>query len=648
MGTFCYSKDLVLCGIAGFTHRSTSADPARIREAAASILHRGPDQQAVFESGLISLAATRLKIIDLEGGDQPICSADGDTVIVFNGEIYNHAELRRELEQRGRRFRSQCDTEVILAAFLEWDTDCFARLRGMFAVALWTESTGRLVLARDRMGIKPLYVAQRGSDLYFASELKAIFVHPEIERNLDSAALDCYLALNYVPAPRTMVEGIEKLRPGHWLEWRNGKTACEAFWRLPSVVDTRWDLNSAKNTLDSLLQSSMREHLISDVPLAIWLSGGLDSSTILHYASAAHATPLKTLSITFAGRSFDESTHVRHIARLYGAEHDEFDVNPDCKLADAIEQFATCFDEPNADGGALPVWFLSRLTRSRVTVALSGEGADELFGGYLTYRANSLARYARRLPIPLLRAARRTAALWPVSDEKIGFEYMLKRFLDGCLMPAGRAHVYWNGAFSDAEKSALAAVRFTDGLSPLLAGLSPTGDPAGAYLRFDQQVYLPDDILAKVDRISMAHSIEIRPPFLDHRIVEFAATLPDRLKIQGRMQKVVLRELMRGKLPAATLRRKKMGFDFPAHDWLRGPLRPLLLDTVASAGDAGGLFRPGALAGCVNRHLERRENLGYHLWGLMLLLLWMKRWRIQTTPPRHHECRMTASSVTSI
>jgi asparagine synthase (glutamine-hydrolysing) len=442
-----------------------------------------------------------------------------------------------------------------------------------------------------------------------------------------------------------MVDGIEKLRPGYWLEWQGGRTRSQPYWRMPCHTDPRWSMESAKSELDSLLKQSVREHLLSDVPLGIWLSGGLDSSTLLHYAAAA-TSRLKTLSISFRGRSCDETAQIRRMAARYETDHEEFDVNPDCGLADAIEQFAYYFDEPNADGGALPVWFLSRLTRSRMTVALSGEGADELFGGYLTYRADQLARLARRLPAWLLRATRRAAGLWPVSDEKIGFEYMLKRFLEGCLMPAGRAHVYWNGTFSGAEKAALVSVPLPKALAALLRGLSPEGDDLNAYLRFDQQWYLPDDILAKVDRMSMAHSIEVQPPFLDHRIVEFAASLPDRLKVRGKAQKMVLRELMKTKLPAATLRRKKVGFDFPAHEWLRGPLRGLLLDTVSADSGQTGLLRRGAIENCVRQHLNRRANLGYHLWGLMLLLLWMKRWRIQATatdPDRHWR----ASSVTS-
>ena len=619
-----------MCGIAGYTHIDGCPGPARIREAIATLLHRGPDQQGVLDSAHASLGAARLKIIDLKSGDQPVRSADGGTAIVFNGEIYNHEELRRELEMRGHRFHSRTDTEVVLAAFLEWDLQCFAHLRGMFAIALWSEAGQRLVLARDRMGIKPLFVARHRRDVYFGSELKAIFVHPEIERRLDLDALDCFLSMNYVPAPYTLVEGIQKLRPGWWLEWREGEIRSESYWRLPGEIAPRATLDWAVLELDGLLKQAIREHLAADVPLGIWLSGGLDSSTILHYASAASSGRLKTFSISFSGRSFDESSQIRRMAFAYGTEHQAFDLNPESGLADAIEQFAWFLDEPNGDGGALPVWFLSRLTAGHVTVALSGEGADELFAGYLTYRAGELARRARRLPRWMLGAASAMAQCWPVSDEKIGFEYMLKRFLEGCRMPADRAHVWWNGTFSEEQKRALMAVPLPNALDGVLGGIGETSG-VNDWLRFDQTCYLPDDILAKVDRMSMAHSIEVRPPFLDHRIVEFAASLPGELKLRGKTQKVVLRELMKGKLPDSMLRRKKIGFDFPAHEWLRGPLRPLLLDTFADARRDPGPFRPAMLQELVTQHLNRRVNLGYHLWGMMLLFLWLKRWRIQTT-----------------
>ncbi|MBV8810216.1 MAG: asparagine synthase (glutamine-hydrolyzing) [Acidobacteriaceae bacterium] len=621
-----------MCGIAGFTHIRFAPRPGAIEAAVRTLIHRGPDQQGIFESNLVSMGAARLKIIDLQSGDQPIRSHNGDCVIAFNGEIYNHSELRAELERRGHRFQSRCDTETVLEAFLEWDTECFSRFRGMFAVALWTESSQRLILARDRLGIKPLYTCFRGSDLYFGSELKALFIHPEIDRRLSLDGLDCYLSLNYVPSPWTMVEGIEKLQPGHWLEWKAGKVRSEAYWQLIVKPEGRTDRESAKEKLDLLLTESMREHLLSDVPLGVWLSGGIDSSTILHYAAAAAGRRLRTYSISFKGRSFDETPYAREVAEHYGTEHEELDLRPDeVDLENAIEQFADYMDEPNADGGALPVWFLSKLTRQTATVVLSGEGADEIFGGYLTHAADILAGQVRKLPRSVLRIVRRGAEFLPVSDDKISFEYKAKRFLEGLLLEPARAHTFWNGTFSDQQKRSLVAAVLPPSFEALLAEMNAHDGGLAAYLWFDQKFFLPDDILMKVDRMSMAHSIEVRPPFLDHRIAEFAAQLPNSFKISRGHQKVLLRELMRSKLPRTVTRRKKIGLDFPAHDWLRGPLHGVLADTFADAeARYSDFFSFEVIRTCIAAHLNRRANLGYHLWGLMMLFLWMKRWRIQT------------------
>ena len=624
-----------MCGIAGFTHKDWVPDPSRIRNATTTLVHRGPDQQGVFEAHTLSMGATRLKIIDLESGDQPVTTEDGDATIVFNGEIYNHEELRAELRSRGHRFRSHCDTETVLRAFVEWDTNCFARLRGMFALAIWTKSTRRLVLARDRMGIKPLYIARYGEDLFFGSELKAILIHPEIERRLSMAGLDCYLSLNYVPCPWTLVDGIEKLPPAHWLEWRDGEISSEAYWRLPFGERRNWTLHDAQNELDSLLKQSVKEHLISDVPLGVWLSGGIDSSTVLHYAASVSTSRLKTFSISFRGHSFDESAYIQQVASQYGTDHTELDLNADSNLQDAIEEFAYYSDEPTADAGALPVWFLSKLSKTKTTVALSGEGADELFGGYLTYRADELARRMRHLPASMLRVALDSMRFWPVSDEKIGFDYKAKRFLEGCLMPADRAHTYWNGTFSKAEKRSMLRVPLPgalDGILREMRVLPAMNDRLAPYLWFDQKYFLADDILVKSDRMSMAHALEVRPPFLDHRIVEFATALPLELKIRGSCQKFLLKELMKNKLPPSIPWRRKVGFDIPTHEWLRGSLRSLMVETVtAGASDHRELFQPNVLETLVRRHLERKTNLGYHLWGLMLLFLWMKKWRIQST-----------------
>jgi asparagine synthase (glutamine-hydrolysing) len=621
-----------LCGIVGFTHKSWVPDSGRIQRAAATLVHRGPDQQGVLQSGSCALGATRLKIIDLGSGDQPILSDDGDVAIVFNGEIYNHRELRSELEGLGHHFHSHCDTEAVLRAFLEWDTGCFRRLRGMFAIALWTKSTKRLVLARDRMGIKPLYFTRLGSDLFFGSELKAILIHPEIERRLSLDGLDCYLSLNYVPCPWTLVEGIEKLPPGKWLEWQDGEVSSDSYWSLPFGVVRDRTLESAREELDALLRQSVREHLVSDVPLGMWLSGGIDSSTILHYAAESGA-PLKTFSISFQGRSFDETAYIREVAQRYQTDHEELDLNPEVDLRDAIEQFAYYSDEPSADAGALPVWFLSRLSKTKTTVSLSGEGADELFGGYLTHRANRLAAVARRFPRKALELASSVLQVLPVSDDKISFEYQLKRFLEGCQMSPQRAHVYWNGTFSEAQKAALLRVKIPRALDRVLGELRDRrsgSDDLAPYLWFDQRYYLPDDILNKADRMSMAQSLEVRPPFLDHRIVEFAASLPASLKIRGSRQKVLLKELMRDKLPPSVLHRKKIGFDIPAHDWLRGCLRSLVTDVLLDgSSDHASLFRQDVIERYIRQHLERQVNVGYHLWGLMVLFLWMKKWGIQ-------------------
>ncbi|MEO8372482.1 MAG: asparagine synthase (glutamine-hydrolyzing), partial [Candidatus Solibacter sp.] len=442
-----------MCGIAGFTRRKNGADRGTAERIVGAIAHRGPDQHGVFESSEATLCGVRLKIIDLAGGDQPILSDNRDIAIVFNGEIYNHQEVRAELEGLGHRFQSHCDTETVLRAFEQWDTSCFSRMRGMFAVALWTESKRRLVLARDRMGIKPLYYYRDGEDLYFGSELKAIFEHPEVPRHLDLEALDTYLSLNYVPGTRTLIRGIHKVAPGHLLEWRSGSVRSEAWWKLPQSSPRKVSDSDAEAELDGLLRDSVREHLISDVPLGVWASGGLDSSAILHYAAEQTSGRLKTFSVSFQGRSFDESPYFREIAAKYGTDHYEFDLNPDVELRSAIEEFAYYSDEPSADAGALPVWFLSRMSRQHVTVALSGEGADELFGGYLTHQADRLVRpFQRLVPAGLRRFAKAALERYvPVSDDKISLEYKLKRWLEGSLLHPDEAHFFWNGTFSPSQ-----------------------------------------------------------------------------------------------------------------------------------------------------------------------------------------------------
>ncbi len=620
-----------MCGITGFTHRDGNYDPDRIHQAVVSLLHRGPDQQGVWQSPWASLGATRLRVIDTSVGPgaQPMRSPDNDFVLAFNGEIYNHPEIRRELAALGHTFNSTCDTEVVLHAFMEWDKACVERFRGMFAFALWHESQRRLVLVRDRLGMKPLYYSMVGSDLYFGSELKAIFCHPEIDRSIDMNALDSYLGLNYVPGANTLAQGIVKLGTGSCLTWQNGAVTVDRYWKIPRGASSPSSFSESREQLDLLLNDSIAEHLAADVPVGLWLSGGLDSSTLLHYASRLSATPLKTFSITFKGREFDEASYIREMAAAYGTDHYELDLNSDTASAEVIEDLAYYADEPNADAGAVPIWYLSRLSKQNATVALSGEGADELFGGYVTYLADSYARYARIVPSGLRRLSLRYASRMKASDKKIGLDYKLQRFLEGSLMDPASSHVFWNGTFSRQQRDAMVTTPDGFRMQELLATMSAGGN-AKRFMAFDQDYYLPDNLLAKVDRMSMAHSLEVRAPFLDHRIVEFAAALPLGHCIQGSRLKKLMRDLMRDKLPARVLAKKKHGLDIPVHDWLRGHLKPLLLDTVnRNTVQQSGLFHWPAIESVLDRHMQRKANYGYHLWGLLMLFLWTKQWNIR-------------------
>jgi asparagine synthase (glutamine-hydrolysing) len=618
-----------MCGILGFTHCFRSLPPNVLDAGLRNLVHRGPDRQEGFETTRIALGATRLRIVDIEHGDQPMHSDDRNCTIVFNGEIYNHHALRSELERSGRRFRTDCDTEVVLNAYLEWGNECFLRLRGMFAVALWSESEQRLVLARDRMGIKPLYYHLHDREIFFGSEMKSILAHPDVPRKLDLKGLNCFLSLNYVPGPLTLIEGITKLMPGHLLEWRRGTTTIRSYIQAGSKTPPPRTLAEASDELDSLLRQAVSEQLPTDVPMGIWLSGGLDSSTILHYAAQNNPAPLQTFSITFRGKSFDEARYIRSVSEHYGTQHTELDLNEGVDLADTIREMAYYSDEPGADAGAIPVWYLAKMTRPTATVVLTGEGADELFGGYLTYQADRYRRASALLPRPVLRAALRCARSLRASNEKIGFDYKLQRFLQGSLLSPEAAHVFWNGAFSEDEKRRMFRFTDTDPMQQVLRHMRP-GKTLEQFLNFDQHYSLPDALLYKVDRMSMAHAIEARPPFLDDRIVDFAARLPEHFKIRGQQTKLVLRYLMRNALSDTVLKRPKIGLDIPIHEWFRGFLRPLLADNLNQiAIEETGLFNWSAVKTLLDAHQSRQANWGYHLWGLLTLMLWMKRWKIE-------------------
>ncbi len=619
-----------MCGIAGFTHIERPFPPEGIQKAISSIAHRGPDQQGVWQNQTLSLGATRLKVIDTSAGAQPMSSGDNNFTLVFNGEIYNHVELRHQLIGLGHQFSTSCDTEVVLRAFIEWDTACIEKLRGMFAFAVWCESRRRLVLARDRMGIKPLYYARRGRDIYFGSEMKAIFCHPEVDRQIDLNALDTYLGLNYVPGPHTLAKGVVKLMPAHFLTWHNGEVSSHRYWQAnPLDRGPLPTLGESTEQLDQLLTQSIKEHLKADVPIGVWLSGGMDSSTILHYASQQSSRPLKTFSITFDGREFDEARYLREMATKYSTEHHELDLSAETVTPDSIAELAYYSDEPNADAGAVPVWHLSRMSVKDVTVALSGEGADELFGGYITYLADTYARRARIVPRGIRRLSLHSASRLRASNKKIGLDYKLQRFLHGTLLDERTSHLFWNGTFSREQRRQLMLTHDDSHMLKLLATIPALGD-VRRFMAFDQTYFLPDNLLAKVDRMSMAHSLEVRPAFLDHRIVEFAAKLPAHHCIQGRTLKFLLRNLMKDKLPQSILAKRKQGLDIPVHDWLRSHLRPLLLDTLnRKSVEESGLISWPHLQSVLNLHMQRKANYGYHLWGMLMLFLWIKQWKIQ-------------------
>ncbi|HEY0564810.1 MAG TPA: asparagine synthase (glutamine-hydrolyzing) [Terriglobales bacterium] len=619
-----------MCGILGFTHFAKPLPPDLLDRAAASVLHRGPDGRGTFVCSQVSLASTRLGILDLQSGAQPFLSEDGNVALVFNGEIFNHAALRDELRAEGCQFKTRCDTEVILHAFLRWGTSCFSRLRGMFAIAIWDGRRNVLVLARDSAGIKPLYFYLGGGELYFGSELKTILEHPCVPRNICLAGLSCYLRLNYVPWPYTLVEGIRKLSPGHILEFRGEQLSETAFLPQRESSFSGSNPEDLHDELEMLLSSAVQEQLMSDTPVGVWLSGGLDSSTILHYAVSHRRDRVRTFSITFKGRSFDESAQIHELVRHYGTCHTEMNLDASLDLRGAIEQMAYYSDEPSGDAGALPVWFLSQMTSETTRVALSGEGSDELFAGYLTHKADRYARIVRKAPQLALRAAQKLAELMPVSDEKIGFEYKIKRFLEGALLTPEEAHVFWNGSFSEQELAQLSRHPDPKCFAGILERMQP-GTGLQRFLNFDQSHYLPDDLLYKVDRMSMAHSVEVRPPFLDSRVVQFCNALPEKYKLRGRTSKWLLRSLMKSRLPKKAQTNRKVGLDIPVHEWLRTCLRGLLMETLSEeAVKQTGLFDWPYVRRLIAEHTNRKANWGYELWGLMVLMIWIRRWNIQS------------------
>lgn len=621
-----------MCGITGFT-----GDGSRhvLERMARTLRHRGPDDEGFFVSpGEVNFGFRRLSIIDLATGEQPVFNEDRSVAVMLNGEIYNYRELRVDLARR-HTFRSSGDAEVIAHLYEEVGERIFENLNGMFAIALWDGSAQTLLLARDRFGEKPLYYAMVGGELLFGSEPKALLAHPGLRPALDPAALFAYLTREYVPSPRSMFRGIKKLEAGRCLRFRDGRITERSYYDLcsgPALAGA--NETDALAELDRRLGEAVRSRLVADVPLGLFLSGGLDSSTVSYYAQAAAGRKMLSFSIGFRDRSFDESGYARLVARTLGTEHRELFFEPR-SLLDILPEIASRLDEPIADAAILPNYLLSRFARHSVTVALGGDGGDELFMGYPTFPAERIAEWFLRLPkilretvIPAL------AGRLPVSFGYIPFDYRLKRFLLG--LGYGRRHrnAVWIGSFTPEEKREL--------LSPDL--LRAAGDEddfadvdrhlaavAGrplleqvAYLYM--KTYLADDILALKDRASMFASLELRSPFLDHRLVDFVTALPPSWRLRGLTTKYLLKRLMASRLPRAIVRRKKRGFAVPIGRWLRADAGSLL-DLLSPARlRAGGIFNPAFVERLVSEHRSGRRDNRKPLWTLVMFELWRERW----------------------
>jgi asparagine synthase (glutamine-hydrolysing) len=606
----------------------------------AKLLHRGPDSDGVFVDGPAGLAARRLAIIDLETGDQPIANEDSTVHVVQNGELYNYPELRGELERAGHTFRTHGDTEVLVHLYEQEGPGFARRLRGMFAVALWDSTRRRLVLARDRYGIKPLYYRADTDGLEFASELRSL---PRGEIDLD--ALEAFLAFNSIPAPLTIFREARKLPPGHVLVWEDGNLSLERYARpAPVPVAELRDDDEAEliEELRSRLRDSVRAHLLADVPVGVLLSGGIDSSALVALAAQESAEPVRTFSIGFEERSFNELADARLVAERYGTLHRELVLRPDAAVL--LPALADAFDEPFADSSALPTYLVSQLAAEDVKVALSGEGGDELFGGYYTYVADLLAERAGGLA----GLARPLVERLPTSTARASFDYKAKRFVRGAQLPPLERHHAWKEIFSADARAELTGRRH--GFDPVDLYRERFAETDGAELLarlqdVDRTIYLVDDLLVKTDRASMAHSLEARVPFLDPVVTNFALALPARHRVHGLRKKVLLRKAVAPLVPGRIVRGKKRGFSIPAAAWLRGELEPFARETLsADTLRRQGFFRPEAVTKLIDRHVAGKEDLSRQLWGLLAFTLWHER-HVEREPQALREPELDALAV---
>ena len=642
-----------MCGIAGaaWTSRGLPLDDATLGRMTDVLHHRGPDDDGRWRSGRdgstgVALGFRRLSIIDVAGGHQPLSNEDGSVWIVFNGEVYNYRELRPELEARGHVFRTHSDTEVIVHAYEEYGVDCLQRFRGMFAIAIWDARRERLLLARDRLGQKPLIYREEPGRLLFASELKALLQIPGAPRELDPEAVDLFLTYQYVPHPRCILRGYHKLPPAHYALYEQGRLSLHRYWHAPFEADAdpqqfadpaladcdRWSDEDWRRRLREKLTESVRLRMRSDVPIGAFLSGGIDSTIISGLMQAQSDRPIHTFSIGFPIPKFDERSFARDAARHLRTEHHEYVIEP--SAIEMLPQIIWQYDEPFGDSSAIPTMYLSRVTRQVVTVALSGDGGDELFGGYERYQAVRLAQRLDRLP----RTVRRAFAwkLWqriPTSTEQRAFGRRLKRFVAALGQSPERRYLRWIGIFDDELRRDLYTPEFRASLGEFDSGefllqayaQAPGRDLVTRTMAADVNSYLPCDILTKVDIASMTYSLEARSPFLDHHVAELAARMPLRLKQNDQRGKLILTETFRDLLPESIQTRGKMGFGVPIDHWFRRELKDLLHDTLLdSTARQRGLLDPATVERLVTEHHSERWDHSYRLWNLVCLEQWCR------------------------
>ncbi|MBN2346319.1 MAG: asparagine synthase (glutamine-hydrolyzing) [Candidatus Aminicenantes bacterium] len=612
-----------MCGICGFTWE----DEAIVRAMADEMAHRGPDQSGFHCAPGIALGHRRLSIIDLsENGRQPIANEDGSLWLVHNGEIYNFREVKRWLEGRNHVFRSRSDSEVILHAYEEEGIDCLRRLNGMFAFALWDARRRRLILARDRLGEKPLYYCLAGGRLAFASEIKALLKNTSVPRAVDETALDCFLGFEFIPAPMTAFTAVRALPAGHLLTWEEGRADVRPYWRLGAEREERPEAEWHE-ALRAQLERAVRLRLESDVPLGAFLSGGIDSSTVVAMMRRSGADPIRTFALGYKEAGFSEFSYARRVARHFGTEHSELLIDP--ITPEIIEKAVWHLDQPFSEFSVLPYYLICRKAREHVTVCLSGEGGDEVFVGYDRFKASRAERWLRRLPAPLRRAAGRLAATLPDRPQKKGALNSLRRFFQGASLPAG-GHMRWQYFLT--PETARGLFRGRDGEEVLSATLAfadraaaGSGDGLESEIHSELTFMLPENPLMKVDKMSMACALEIRAPLIDPELVEFACRIPARLKLSGWTTKAVFKKAMADHLPPGIATRPKHGFSFPIKHWLRGDLLPYMEEVLAASPFIRERFHAGAVARMVAEHRGGKRNHDHILWSLVNLALWHRR-----------------------